>query len=65
MLAYSSDQFINQYIKTVTFVQYTEESIKDAQELLKELCEAYAISTRRLNNALKMIFAALEKGSRE
>lgn len=31
----------------------------------EELCEAYAISTRRLNNALKMIFAALEKGSRE
>ncbi|MBQ3652255.1 MAG: hypothetical protein IJR78_02170 [Clostridia bacterium] len=29
------------------------------------LCDAYSITTRRLNNALKVIFAALEEGSRE
>ncbi len=39
LLAFSTDQFINQYIQTVTFVQYTESSIKDAQELLRELDE--------------------------
>lgn len=37
MLAFESDQFVNQYIKTVTFKQYTEYSIKDAQDLLREL----------------------------
>ena len=29
------------------------------------LCEAFDITARRLNNALKMIFTTLEEGSRE
>nr|WP_312047722.1 IclR family transcriptional regulator C-terminal domain-containing protein [Anaerotignum sp.] len=37
ILAYQSDQVINQYIRKVTFVQSTPTSINDAQELLKVL----------------------------
>lgn len=37
ILANESEQFINQYIKAVTFQEYTEHSIKSAQELLREL----------------------------
>lgn len=39
LLAYETDQFVNQYIKTVTFKKYTDESIGSAQELLLELDE--------------------------
>lgn len=37
ILAYESDQFINQYIRTATFDQHTPYSIKDAKELLNIL----------------------------
>jgi IclR family KDG regulon transcriptional repressor len=37
ILAYESDQFINQYIRTATFEPHTPNSIKDAKELLKTL----------------------------
>jgi hypothetical protein len=36
------------------------------QQITEEaLCEAFDITARRLNNALKMIFTTLEEGSRE
>ena len=36
------------------------------QKITEEaLCEAYDITVRRLNNALKIIFTTLEEGSRE
>lgn len=37
ILAYESDQFLDQYLKAVTFQEYTEYSIRNAEELLKEL----------------------------
>lgn len=42
ILAYQSDQVINQYIRKATFVQSTPTSIKDAQELLKILDQVKA-----------------------
>ncbi len=40
-------------------VHFQEEKISE-----EELCESYDITTRRLNNALKIIFATLEEGSK-
>ena len=37
ILAYESDQFINEYIRNVTFEEHTEYSIKDAKQLLNIL----------------------------
>lgn len=37
MLAYQSDQFINNYLRTATFTMKTEKSIRDAKELLNRL----------------------------
>ena len=39
ILAFESDQFINKYLRTVSFQKYTEYSITDARELLTELEE--------------------------
>lgn len=39
MLAYETDQFVNSYLKTVTFQKYTDYSITDAKGLLTELDE--------------------------
>ena len=39
ILAFETDQFINNYLKAVTFQQYTEYSITDARGLLRELDE--------------------------
>ena len=41
-------------------VHFQEQEIRE-----EDLCEAYDITARRLNNALKIIFATLEEGSRE
>lgn len=37
MLAYSADQLITKYLKSITFTQKTANSIKDAKQLLEEL----------------------------
>jgi len=37
MLAFETDQFVNTYLRTVTFQQYTDYSITDARGLLTEL----------------------------
>ncbi len=41
-------------------IRFQEQQISEV-----ELCEAYDITARRLNNALKIIFTTLEAGSRE
>ena len=41
-------------------VHFQEQNIRE-----EDLCEAYDITVRRLNNALKIIFTTLEEGSRE
>ena len=41
-------------------VHFLEQQISE-----EALCEAFDITARRLNNALKMIFTTLEEGSRE
>ena len=41
-------------------VHFQEQDIRE-----EDLCEAYDITARRLNNALKIIFATLEEGSRK
>lgn len=37
ILAYKSDQFVNQYIRSASFEQYTQNSIKNARDLLNIL----------------------------
>ena len=41
-------------------IHFQEQDIRE-----EDLCEAFDITARRLNNALKIIFATLEEGSRE
>ncbi len=41
-------------------IHFQEQDIRE-----EDLCEAYDITARRLNNALKIIFSTLEEGSRE
>lgn len=41
-------------------IHFQEQDIRE-----EDLCEAFDITTRRLNNALKIIFSTLEEGSRE
>ncbi len=41
-------------------IHFQEQDVRD-----EDLCDAYDISVRRLNNALKVIFTTLEEGSRK
>ena len=41
-------------------IHFQEQDIRE-----EDLCEAYDITARRLNNALKIIFATLEEGNRK
>lgn len=56
ILAWESDQFINQYIRSVNFDQKTPRSIKDAKELLKILdrikAEGYACDNEEVEIGL-------------
>lgn len=59
ILAYKSDQFINQYLRSVSFEAYTPNSIKDAGSLLRALddirARGYSIDNEEVEDGLYCI----------
>ena len=68
IMAFETDQFINTYLKTVTFQPYTEYSIRDARGLLTELDEVrrkgYAADREQIDIGLTCLAVPITSSGR-